>query len=119
MKYSDTQRIEKILEYAETLMQYAKSSGITRDQVENDRIVQWTITTPLYNIGEHAYSMTKEFKENTPQVQWNLISGLRHRLVHDYDGTNWKIIWDIINIEIPELVEQIKKIQENLKNDEK
>ena len=116
MKYSDMQRVEKILEYAEDLTQYVKNSGITREQVENNRIVQWTITTPLYNIGEHAYNLTKEFKEKTPQVQWNLISGLRHRLVHDYDGTNWEMIWDIIQIEIPELIRQIENLQEIEKN---
>ena len=116
MKYSDMQRVEKILEYAEDLTQYVKNSNITREQVENNRIVQWTITTPLYNIGEHAYNLTKEFKEKTPQVQWNLISGLRHRLVHDYDGTNWEMIWDIIQIEIPELIRQIENLQEIEKN---
>lgn len=25
-----------------------------------------------------------------------MISGLRHRLVHDYDGTNWSIISDVV-----------------------
>lgn len=117
MKYSDTQRIEKILEYSESLIKYTQSIGLTRERIENDNIIQWTITTPLYNIGEHAYNLSEEFKEKTSQIQWNLISGLRHRLVHDYDGINWEMIWDIIQIEIPELVEQIKKLQENPKNE--
>lgn len=111
MKYSDTQRIDKILEYSDMLLEYVKSNNLTRRIIEDDHIVQWTITTPLYNIGEHAYNLTKEFKEKTPQIQWNLISGLRHRLVHDYDGTNWEVIWDIIQVEIPELVNQLEQIR--------
>ena len=33
-----------------------------------------------------------------------MISGLRHRLVHDYDGTNWSIISDVVFEELPELI---------------
>ena len=50
-----------------------------------------------------------------------MISGLRHRLVHDYDDTNWELIADIIFKDLPELKEQIAKILtdgENPKNDE-
>ena len=113
MKYSDAQRVEKILEYAKMLSQYVESSNLTRRMLESDHIVQWTITTPLYNIGEHAYYLSKEFKEKTEQVQWNLIAGLRHRLVHDYDGTNWEMIWDILKIEIPELIVQLERLGKN------
>jgi uncharacterized protein with HEPN domain len=39
-----------------------------------------------------------------------MIAGLRHRLVHDYDGTNWEIICDVVYDEIPDLIEEIGKI---------
>lgn len=57
MKYSDEQHIEKILEYAEKLMQYIEQNNIDRAIIEETYSVQWAITTPLYNIGEHAYDM--------------------------------------------------------------
>ena len=88
MKYSDKQRVEKILEYAEELMQYVKEDRIDIKTIDDDRLIQWAVTTPLYNIGEHSYNLTKDFKDSTPQIQWNMIAGLRHRLVHDYEGTN-------------------------------
>ena len=111
MKYSDEQRIEKILEYCEKLMQYIEHNQIDRSVIEENYSVQQAITTPLYNIGEHAYYLTNEFKEKTAHIQWNLIAGLRHRLVHDYDSTNWEMIWDIIHTEIPELISQLKELQ--------
>ena len=112
MKYSDEQRIEKILEYCEKLMQYIEHNQIDRSVIEENYSVQQAITTPLYNSGEHAYYLTNEFKEKTAHIQWDLIAGLRHRLVHDYDSTNWEMIWDIIHTEIPELISQLKKLQE-------
>ena len=44
-----------------------------------------------------------------------MISGLRHRLVHDYDGTNWNVIVDVVFEEIPVLV----KLLETMKDGEK
>ena len=72
MKYSDEQRIEKILEYAEKLTQYIEQNQIDRSVIEENYSVQWAITTPLYNIGEHAYNLTKAFKEKTSHIQWSL-----------------------------------------------
>lgn len=36
------------------------------------------------------------------------ISGLRHRLIHDYDGTNWNIIVDVVFEELPVLIAQLE-----------
>lgn len=69
MKYSDEQRIDKILEYCEKLMQYIEHSQIDRSVIEENYSVQWAITTPLYNIGGHAYYLTNEFKEKTAHIQ--------------------------------------------------
>ena len=41
------------------------------------------------------------------EIPWSMISGLRHRLVHDYDGTNWNIIADVVFDELPVLVKQL------------
>lgn len=39
-----------------------------------------------------------------------MISGLRHRLVHDYDGTNWNIIADVVLEELPVLIKEMQKL---------
>ncbi len=33
-----------------------------------------------------------EYKEAHNEIQWAMIAGLRHRLIHDDEGTNWNII---------------------------
>ncbi len=110
MKYSDIQRIHKIYELAEKLLLYIKEKQITKEALLNDFAIQWLVTTPMYNIGEHAYNLSDEFKENYSDIPWAMISGLRHRLVHDYEGTNWNIISDVILLELPELVIQLDHI---------
>ena len=54
--------------------------------------------------------LSDEYKSVHPEIQWFMIAGLRHRLVHDYDGTNWNIIADVILEELPILINQIKEL---------
>ena len=113
MKYTDRQRIQKIYDYASKLQAYIKENGVTKDALMMELSLQWLVTTPLYNIGEQVYNLSKEYKSEHSEIPWAMIAGLRHRLVHDYDGTNWEIIADVVLEEIPALVEQLKKLGEN------
>lgn len=110
MKYSDEQRIKKIYENAVKLYEYITANNVKKDDLLTDIHLQWLVTTPLYNIGEHVYQLSSEYKEIHSEIQWSMISGLRHRLVHDYDGTNWNIIVDVVFEELPVLIQQLKKL---------
>ena len=68
------------------------------------------MTTPLYNIGEQVYMLSKELKSDNDNVQWGVVAGLRHRLVHDYEGINWEIIVDVVFDEMPEFIKQVKSL---------
>ena len=111
MKYSDRARVLKIYENAVKLNDYLNSRQISKNDLIGDIYLQWLVTTPLYNIGEHAYNLSKEYKAAHNNVQWSMISGVRHRLVHDYDGTNWNIIADIVFDEIPALIKQLEALK--------
>ncbi|MCD8365460.1 MAG: DUF86 domain-containing protein [Clostridiales bacterium] len=113
MKYSDEQRIRKILEYSEQLSSYIAEKQISREDLIKEFSLQWLVTTPLYNIGEHAYYLSSDYKKQHNNIPWAMISGLRHRLVHNYDGTNWTIIADVVFNELPELIRQLKSIDDS------
>ena len=53
MKYSDKQRIQKILEYAEKLLSYISENDITKEKLLNDYALQWLVTTPLLTAGTY------------------------------------------------------------------
>lgn len=110
MKYSDEQRIKKICENASKLHEYIINSKIQKKDLLTDIPLQWLVTTPLYNIGEHVYHLSAEYKEAHSEIPWSMISGLRHRLVHDYDGTNWNIIADVVFEELPPLIHNLRKL---------
>lgn len=108
MKYSDEQRIEKMRETTQKLLAYLQREGITQETILSQEPVRWTITTPLYNIGEQAYQLSDEFKATHPEAPWAKISGLRHRLVHDYENTNWNLICSILYDVLPPFLDVLK-----------
>ena len=82
MNQPDSVRLKKIIDMAGKLLGYIRENHISEEQILSDYAVQWTITTPLYNIGEHTYNLSKELKAAHPEVPWSQIAGMRHRLVH-------------------------------------
>ena len=110
MKYSDRQRVKKIYENASKLCDYIEENKIKKENLLNEFSLQWLVTTPLYNIGEHAYNLSNEYKKAHSDIQWSMIAGVRHRLVHDYDGTNWSIIAEVVFQELPILMKQLEEI---------
>ena len=110
MTYSDEQRIEKVRETTKKLLDYLREAQITPEAVLEQEPVRWAITTPLYNIGEHVYNLSDEYKNTRGEIPWAKISGLRHRLVHDYENTNWSLICTIIFEVLPKFYEDIQKL---------
>ena len=83
---------------------------LTPELIANDRFVQWAVTTPLYNIGEYASHLSKELQALRPGISWSKVAGLRHRLVHDYEGTNWRIVIQVIFEDYPSFIKQVRTL---------
>ena len=110
MKYSDEQRIAKICETTEKLLNFVEREQITSERIFEEEPVQWAVTTPLYNIGEHVANLSDEYKRSHAEIPWVKIAGLRHRLVHHYEDTNWTVICAIIYDILPKFLEDLKRL---------
>ena len=112
MKKSDNERIKKIIDIWSSLQLQIKEHSITKENLLYDEFLQWAVTTPLYNIGEQVYKISDDTKKQYPDIIWSIVAGLRHRLVHDYEGINWSIIVEVIFDEMDDFVNSIKQIIE-------
>ena len=112
MKKSDNERIKKIIDIWSSLQLQIKEHSITKENLLNDEFLLWAVTTPLYNIGEQVYKISDDTKKQYPDIIWSIVAGLRHRLVHDYEGINWSIIVEVIFDEMDDFVNSIKQIIE-------
>ena len=113
MTVSPEERLRRILDMGRKLLAWLEENRITPEQVQDDYTIQWTVTTPLYNIGEQTYQLAKEWKETYPTIPWSQISGIRHRLVHNYDDTNWDIISIVLFEELKPFLVQLEEILKN------
>lgn len=110
MNKTDSERIEKIISVWNALQIQIEAHSITRENLLTDEFSQWAVTTPLYNIGEQVYKISDEMKKQHPEIIWNVVAGLRHRLVHDYEGINWSIIVEVIFDEMSDFIQSVEKL---------
>ena len=110
MKYSDEQRFAKIQETTEKLLNYIRRENITSERIFCEEPIQWAITTPLYNIGEHVTNLPPEFRNEHSTIPRVKIAGLRHHLVHHYEDTNWTVICTIIYDVLPKFLDKLKQL---------
>ena len=114
---SDRYRLERIAEIGGQLLEMVDRKGITAETIDSDLETQWLITTPLYNIGEQTNCLSDELTSAHPDVPWAQIAGLRHRLVHNYEGTNWSMISEVVLIELRPFIERVRVILDEMPDD--
>lgn len=86
------------------------TNGKTEDTVINDEILCRAVVRSIEIIGEASKKLDDEFKFTHSQIEWKKMAGTRDRLIHDYFGVDYEIIWDIIVSKLPELQFQITEI---------
>lgn len=110
MKTTDVERLARISEVGHKLLAYIAETSLTQELLSSSETIQWTVTTPLYEIGEQANHISDSFVAKHPDLPLISIAGLRHRLVHDYGSTNWKMIGEILFEELEEFIEEVDRI---------
>ena len=61
-------------------------------------------------IGEAANRLSEEFKENYISIDWHRIRGFRNRIVHDYAGIDYSIVWEIKEFFLPDMLAKLQAI---------
>ena len=57
-----------------------------------------------------VFSLEDETQKQYPEIEWIIIKNLRNKIVHDYEGINLTIIWDILTNDLMPLKNNLQKI---------
>lgn len=101
--------VQKLLTCSEKIIGYCKGSDY--EQFSDDSKLVEACVFNLSQMGELANRVDAAYAETHRQVPWRLLYGLRNRIVHDYEGVNLQLIWEIIKDDLPALRDELLKIK--------
>ena len=100
--------IQKIINYIDSIIKYTSDIGYS-EFINNSMMVEACVFN-LSQIGELVNKLDKEYLSKYHEIPWFKMRGLRNRIVHDYEGVNLNLIWEIIDVDIRILKEQLMKL---------
>ena len=83
------------------------SQGMSREGLELDIQKRSAILYQIQIVGEATKRLSREFREQHPELPWDDMAGMRDIIVHQYDRLNFDLIWRAIQQSIPEMLEAI------------
>lgn len=98
--------LDDMLESANKIKRY--TSGMTYDLFINEEKTVDAVVRNFEIIGEAANRIDFDFRTKNPEIEWKRIRGFRNRIVHDYFGIDYEIVWEIIENNLDELIEWLE-----------
>jgi uncharacterized protein with HEPN domain len=97
----DADLVEDIKEAIARIERY--TARLTLNAFLADTKTQDATVRNLEIIGEAVKGLSSDFRKKHQGVPWQEIAGMRDRLIHNYAGVNWDIVWDVIQTKLPDL----------------
>ena len=89
------------------------SRNITYSEFIKDLVLMRAFERSIEIIGEAAKKLSIEFRNQNTQINWRAISGMRDKLIHDYFGVDYQIVWDVASNKTKELLDYIDLLSKN------
>ena len=95
-----------MLDHAAEAVAMARGRG--RNDLDGDRQFSLAVLKLVEIVGEAASRVSAPTRDRHPEIPWNTIVGTRNRLVHGYDRVDHRVLWDIVTLDLPPLIEQLR-----------
>lgn len=102
-------------ESAEKILKYTKEMSFD-DFLADEKTID-AVVRNFEIIGEASIRVDDDFKFDNPQIEWRRLRGFRNRIVHEYFGIDYEIVWSIIVADIEELIFQLSELLNNGKKE--
>jgi len=105
---NDTIYLRHILEAIEKIEHYLLNTTY-KSFSANDMMID-AVVRELEIIGEASSKLSKEFKDNHPDVAFRDATDMRNFLIHEYFGVRKEIVWETCQEDLP----KVKKLIDDL-----
>jgi uncharacterized protein with HEPN domain len=69
----------------------------------NSKVTQDAVIRNLEIIGEATKRISTDLRHQNPDIAWREMAGMRDVLIHDYFGVDLKIVWNVVEYELPKI----------------
>ncbi len=108
MSFEPRDYLRHILVEADYLID--RSADLSYDTFASDETLRRAFVRSLEIVGEAAKKVPEDFRAQHPVVEWRAMAGMRDRLIHDYFGVDFELVWDVVRRHVPALRAQIAAI---------
>ncbi|MFB2881026.1 DUF86 domain-containing protein [Floridanema aerugineum] len=106
--------LEDIIERIERIESYTLGG---KEVFLESVLIQDAVIRNFEVIGEAVKQLSVELRQNHPEVPWRRIAGFRDVLIHNYLGIDLDEVWNVVELNLPELKERILLILQELTNE--
>lgn len=85
--------------------------GMDRAAFLADLKTQSAVLHQLLVLGEAVKRLSESFRAAHPDVPWNLVAGMRDKLIHHYDAVDLHEVWNTIDRDVAELLKQLRSVK--------
>lgn len=100
--------IKDIISAMKSIEEFVK--GLSLDEVREDDKTSSAVIRKFEIIGEATRHVPDNLKERYPNIPWKRMAGMRDRLIHAYFGVDYRLVWEAIKIDIPEIKPRLQEI---------
>lgn len=84
----------------------------TVEELESIESLALAVPHAVEIVGEAASRVTRPFCDAHPEIAWSEVTGMRHRIIHDYFAVDYQRLWDTVHNDLPLLIDQLERILE-------
>jgi uncharacterized protein with HEPN domain len=99
MPLSPLEFLRHILDEADYLL--AEKDRTDKDRFLRDATLKRAFVRSIEIIGEASKKVPVDMKGRHPEVAWRAMAGMRDRLIHNYFGADYDLVWDVAQNKIP------------------